>query len=85
MSQLRIDAFQIGAGGRWRRWLRAIVVGVSVVASWGIIASSIPAGTTAAMRFGYVFYSILVGLISGYLAMVIRDVTAIIEIRRRQG
>jgi hypothetical protein len=84
MSQLRIDAFQIGSGGRWRRWLRAVVVGLSVVGSWGIIASSIPEKATEGTRLGYVIYSVLVGLISGYLAMFIRDMTAIVELRRRQ-
>jgi hypothetical protein len=85
MSQLRIDAFQIGSGGRWRRWLRAVVVGLSVVGSWGIIASSIPEKATEGTRLGYVIYSVLVGLISGYLAMFIRDMTAIVELRRRQS
>jgi hypothetical protein len=84
MSQLRIDAFQIGSGGRWRRWLRAVVVGLSVVGSWGIIASSIPEKATEGTRLGYAVYSLLVGLISGYLAMFIRDMTAIVELRRRQ-
>jgi hypothetical protein len=33
---------------------------------------------------GYLFYSVLVGFIAAYLAMLLRDLTAIVEVKRRQ-
>ena len=104
MGQTRIEAFQIDAGGRWRRRLRFVVLAVSLVCSWLITAGSLaqakqkdvsrisylfqsvlrPVVPPAGDLIGYLFYSVLVGFIAAYLAMLLRDLTAIVEVKRRQ-
>jgi hypothetical protein len=126
MAQQRIDGFQIGTGGSWRRTLRVCVVGISVVFSWQATAYYLDRMVTAPVvvafdndprfpgdskstgsdfdgRIGgsmksdlspedyarrswgtHLFQSVLMGLIAGYVAMVLRDLVAILELKRRQ-
>jgi len=101
MGQTRIEAFQIDAGGRWRRRLRFVVLAVSLACSWLIVAGSLAqakqpgVGSVSHLfqsvlrpgwdRIGYLLYSVLVGFIAAYLAMLLRDLTAIVEVKRRQA
>ena len=85
--QLRIDAFQISAGGRWRFRLRLVVLAVSFVCSFIILFNS-TAGSLAVRVLKapiQLMYSVVVGAIAGYLAMFLRDLIAIVENKRRRS
>ena len=150
MGQQRIDAFQIDAGGAWRRLLRVCVVGMSLAFSWQAttyhpdfaalferrvgLSRTVPSpfvspsgggaesgsgannltGSASDVRtnsvemrdsvaqddaqerqlwedeaargaFGtHLFQAILMGLISAYVAMALRDLAAVLELKRRQ-
>lgn len=82
--QRRIDAFQIAAGGQWRRKLRRFVVGTSLVFSLSITISAMPwSGFFTALA--NIIYAGLAGVLAAFIAMVLRDLTAIVELRRRQS
>ena len=82
--QRRIDAFQIAAGGQWRRRLRRFVVGTSLVFSLSVTISAMP-WTGLFTALAYIIYSGLAGVLAAFIAMVLRDLTAIVELRRRQS
>ncbi len=85
--QLRMDAFQISTGGRWRYRLRLVVLAVSFVCSFIILFNS--TADALAVRILKVpiqaAYSVVVGAIAGYLAMFLRDLIAIVENKRRRS
>jgi hypothetical protein len=86
LGQMRIDGFQISAGGAWRRHLRLVVLWLSMTFSWAITAGSLGAQKldfTIGVKF--LFYSLLIGFIGAYIAMLLRDVAAIVELKRRQS
>jgi len=93
IGQLRIDAFQISAGGQWKYFLRLAVLAVSFVCSFIVLFNSTQTGSSAAGAFVtrlsklpiQIAYSIVVGAIAGYLAMFLRDLVAIVEDRRRRS
>ena len=88
MGQMRIEAFQIAAGGQWRRRLRLMVVAVSLVSSWVITAGSLERAAAEkhqSVGINHLVYAVLIGFIAAYLAMLLRDLAAIIESRRRQA
>jgi hypothetical protein len=91
--QLRIDSFQITAGGRWRHRLRLVVLAVSFFCSFIVLFNSTPLGDAASgallVKLAKVpiqaAYSLVVGAIGGYLAMFLRDLTVIVENKRRRA
>jgi hypothetical protein len=91
--QLRIDSFQITTGGRWRHRLRLMVLGVSFLFSFIVLFSSTPLrGATVGVLLVKLAnmpvqaaYSLVVGAIGGYLAMFLRDLTVIVENKRRRA
>jgi hypothetical protein len=87
LVQFRIDAFQIAAAGRWRRSLRSMVTLTSLMLSFAVTTSSIWHSTEELNRKGQIasicFYATLEGLIAAFVAMLLRDLVAIVEARRR--
>lgn len=80
LSQIRIDRFQISAGGTWRRALQMTVVLTSILLSIALTAGF----WQARYAPGYLLYAVLAGLAASYLAMLLRDLAAIVELKRRQ-
>ncbi len=93
IGQLRIDSFQITTGGRWRHRLRLVVLAVSFLCSLIVLVNSTATGDSASVAFAVrlvklpiqLAYSVVVGAIAGYLAMFLRDLTVIVENKRRRS
>jgi hypothetical protein len=93
MVQLRIDSFQIATGGQWRHRLRLVVLAVSFFLSFIVLFNSTPVGDAASggliVKLAKMplqsAYSLVVGAIGGYLAMFLRDLTVIVENKRRRA
>lgn len=89
LAQSRIDAFQIATAGRWRRYLRTIVTLTGLTLSFAVTTSSVWRTAEDVNRTGQiasiVSYSMLEGLIAAFVAMLLRDMVAIIENRRRRS
>jgi hypothetical protein len=81
--QRRVDAFQIRAGGIWRRQLRGVVLIVSLIFS-GLVTFSAMPSTGFRDQLGYIVWGALAGSLGAFIAMFFRDLTAIVELRRRQ-
>lgn len=84
--QLRIDSFQISAGGRWRHRLRLVVLAVSFFLSFIVLFNSASDALIVKLASTPIqtAYSLVVGAIGGYLAMFLRDLTVIVENKRRR-
>jgi hypothetical protein len=80
----RIDAFQIETGGQWRRKLRGVAVSTSIGFSWLITVGSIPREASRGTWLSYLFYAGLAGILAAFLSTFLRDLTAIVELKRRQ-
>ena len=83
LIQRRIDAFHIAAGAAWRRKLRTAVVAVGVVLGL-LLALSGMSSAWSVSQVVYGLYGIIGGALGGFVAMVFRDLTAIVELKRRQ-
>ena len=83
LIQRRIDGLQISAGTQWRRSLRRTVVSTSVGLGLLVSLSSLR-GAGIGDVFSYALYGGMGGLMAGFVAMLLRDLTAIVELRRRQ-
>lgn len=83
--QRRIDAFQIEAGGRWRHTLQGVVMFVNVTFSWLVTAAIILRPGNHGPWFSYLIYAGLAGGLATFLSMLMRDLTAVIEVKRRQS
>ena len=83
LIQRRIDGLQISAGMQWRRSLRWTVVSTSVGLGLLVSLSSLRSPGLGDV-FSYTLYGGLGGLMAGFVAMLLRDLTAIVELRRRQ-
>lgn len=81
--QRRIDGFQIGTGSAWRHKLRTRVVATGIILGVLIAAPAARNGSASSVAL-YVLYGMLGGAMGGFIAMVIRDLTAIVELKRRQ-
>jgi hypothetical protein len=84
LIQRRSDKFQIDTGGRWRRNLRMVVTACSITFSSVVVLSNIGRGESLIKWCSYVAYGIFGGGLAAFMAMLLRDITAIIENRRRQ-
>lgn len=82
--QRRVDAFQIETGGRWRRGIQSIAATMSLVFSILITLASIPRSATTLEKLSYVIYAALAGILAAFLSMFLRDLTAVVESKRRQ-
>ena len=82
LAQFEVDAIQITIGSLWRRKLRINVVAMSTIISFSFIGSSL---WKSAVNdpLAVALYSLVGGLVSGYMAMILRDIFAVIEGRRR--
>jgi hypothetical protein len=82
--QRNIDRTQIVTGDRWRRMLRIFAVSLSSALAF---AASVAQKTPASFGdWGTVLISSgLIGIVAGYVAMVLRDIVAIIERLRRSS
>lgn len=84
-SQLEIDGFQISAGGDWRRTLRVTIVLVSVTFGLTFLSGAVEIEKLDSLGSlaSFMIYAILQGVVAAYISMLIRDLTAIVESRRR--
>lgn len=78
----RIDRFQLDAGTRWRRRLRATVLQVSLFFGVVIAFAGAWQADSTTSRLGFVLYGALAGLMAAFFAMLFRDLTAMAERRR---
>lgn len=83
--QQRIDAFQIATGSVWRRRLRGMVLVVSIGAAWVITYSGAADRFQITTAISYIFYGTITGVLGAFLAMLFRDLTAIVELARRRS
>lgn len=83
--QRRCDSFQIEVGGRWRRDLRLVVTVCSVIFACLIALSGLGRQTPLIVWGSYFVYAVFGGLLAAFLSMLLRDVTAVIEGRRKQA
>jgi hypothetical protein len=83
--QRRSDNFLIEVGGRWRRDLRLMVTVCSVIFACLITLSSLGRQTPLIVWGSYFVYAVLGGLLAAFLSMLMRDVAAVIEGRRKQA
>jgi hypothetical protein len=83
--QRRSDNFLIEVGGRWRRDLRLVVTVCSVIFACLITLSSLDRQTPLMVWGSYFVYAVLGGLLAAFLSMLMRDVAAVIEGRRKQA
>jgi TRAP-type C4-dicarboxylate transport system permease small subunit len=96
LGQFKVDAFQIATGSLWRRRLRLWVTAVSLAASLVLTFASTWYSTPDrypdrfadhskgwSLALSILVYSVLAGFIASYIAMLFRDLTAIIENKRR--
>jgi hypothetical protein len=83
--QRRSDNFLIEVGGRWRRDLRLVVTACCVTFACLITLSSLGRQTRLIVWGSYFVYAVLGGLLAAFLSMLMRDVSAVIEGRRKQA
>ena len=87
--QRNIDQLQISITTRWQRTLRGAAMTVSFIIAFTVITRELKIGPNALKAIGMhdlldrLGLALGVGLTSGYLASVFRDVVAIIERLRR--
>ena len=82
--QRNIDRSQIATGDRWRRILRIFAIGLSTALAFAVsLAQEKPASFQGWSIL--LVSALLIGIVSGYLAMVFRDLVAIVERLRRSS
>jgi hypothetical protein len=82
--QRNIDRSQIATGDRWRRMIRLFAIGLSTALAFAASLAEKKAGSSESWG-ALLMSSLLIGIVSGYLAMVFRDIIAIIERLRRSS
>ena len=82
--QRRVDAFQIETGAQWRSGIRSVAVITSVAFSVSITFSCMPGNRSFPQVLSYAVYASLAGILAAFLSMFIRDLTALVEGKRRQ-